>query len=551
LVAVVAVAVFGAAALTGAVPAMATGILSMTSFSPGSGPVGTTVTIQGTGFVASDVVRFNGRQAHVGSVNAAGTQLTTTVPAMATSGIITVMDPTTGQVAELPNDPFKVTLGMFASPRAVWAGSHLTVAGSGLPPGGEGRLTIGSTFVSQAVFDSNGNFQIGVSVPWSELSGKVLLTLLYNSSRLVDIMFILGDWPMYRHDAAHTGDDTYEPALTKAKVPSLKELWELSTPANTSFTLPSVAGGQLMYGEDYPPNDDSSLWAWPPDAKSFTWVDDYSGNSITTEPAVGDGNAYFTAGAGLGPTYASVSATTGSKNWTYGAAAVHGGVTSPPTLGPSGALLFGSPDGTLYAMNGTNGAKLWSYPTGAPIVSSPAVANGLVYFGSTAGSFYALYATTGKLAWAVTGYAPISSSPAVVGNTVFFGAGDKVVALNATNGGGGWTDTFAGQTYNTSPAVAGGVVYIGGGTSTTGYVRALSASSGAGLWSITTSPGVTDPAYANSVLYYGTSSGVAAADASSGVPLWSSSLPKNTRGPVVSDGAVYVTAANGLFAFGL
>jgi hypothetical protein len=64
---------------------------SITSFSPASGSVGTTVTIAGTGFdtaKANDVVKFNGVTATVTS--ATSTEIVATVPSGAATGQITI-----------------------------------------------------------------------------------------------------------------------------------------------------------------------------------------------------------------------------------------------------------------------------------------------------------------------------------------------------------------------------------------------------------------------------------------------------------------------------
>jgi hypothetical protein len=50
----------------------------------------------------------------------------------------------------------------------------------------------------------------------------------------------------------------------------------------------------------------------------------------------------------------------------------------------------GSDDNNIYALNATDGIKLWSYPTGGAVDSSPAVANGITYVGSEDGNVYAL-----------------------------------------------------------------------------------------------------------------------------------------------------------------
>jgi hypothetical protein len=64
---------------------------TITSISPTAGPVGTVVTVNGTGFTGATAVKFNGTAAGF-TVNSA-TQLTATVPAGATSGSITVTTP--------------------------------------------------------------------------------------------------------------------------------------------------------------------------------------------------------------------------------------------------------------------------------------------------------------------------------------------------------------------------------------------------------------------------------------------------------------------------
>jgi subtilisin family serine protease len=63
----------------------------LTSFSPPSGPVGTTVVITGTAFTGVKAVKFNGVKAHI--VSSSYTQITATVPAGATTGLIVVTTP--------------------------------------------------------------------------------------------------------------------------------------------------------------------------------------------------------------------------------------------------------------------------------------------------------------------------------------------------------------------------------------------------------------------------------------------------------------------------
>jgi uncharacterized protein (DUF2345 family) len=77
---------------------------TITSFSPHSGPVGTSVTITGTNLTGATAVKFNGTTATITSNTA--TQIVATVPAGATTGKITVT--TAGGTATSATD-FTVT----------------------------------------------------------------------------------------------------------------------------------------------------------------------------------------------------------------------------------------------------------------------------------------------------------------------------------------------------------------------------------------------------------------------------------------------------------
>lgn len=68
--------------------------LSITGFSPTSGPTGTVVTITGVGFNSSSSVKFNGTVAS-SVVHVSSTQLKATLPSTATTGPISVTNTTT------------------------------------------------------------------------------------------------------------------------------------------------------------------------------------------------------------------------------------------------------------------------------------------------------------------------------------------------------------------------------------------------------------------------------------------------------------------------
>src|SRR5215472_16727301 len=89
---------------TGTSAANFTVTLSITGFTPASGPIGTVVTVNGVGFNSSSIVKFNGHAA-TSVVHVSATQLKATVPSTATTGPITVTNTTapTGTVQSAVN----------------------------------------------------------------------------------------------------------------------------------------------------------------------------------------------------------------------------------------------------------------------------------------------------------------------------------------------------------------------------------------------------------------------------------------------------------------
>jgi hypothetical protein len=86
-------------------------LISVTSFTPSSGNVGTVVTITGTGFTGATGVSFNGAAAVTFTVNSA-TSITATVPAGATTGNVTVF---VGGCSGSSSTPFTVIVPSFTT----------------------------------------------------------------------------------------------------------------------------------------------------------------------------------------------------------------------------------------------------------------------------------------------------------------------------------------------------------------------------------------------------------------------------------------------------
>jgi len=146
---------------------------SITGFSPPSGPVGTTVTITGSGFTGANDVQFNGTSVGTGNfaVNS-DTQITATVPAGATTGPISVTTP--GGTAT-SSDSFTVTAsgGAISEVQKRHASANDVSISATLPsPPTSGNLLVAVVVVSQS---SNPSFDTppGWTKPFTPARGAL------------------------------------------------------------------------------------------------------------------------------------------------------------------------------------------------------------------------------------------------------------------------------------------------------------------------------------------------------------------------------------------
>lgn len=157
-----------------------------------------------------------------------------------------------------------------------------------------------------------------------------------------------------------------------------------------------------------------------------------------------------------------------------------------------GKLLFGTENGTFYALDARTGITLWQAKVGSGIASVPAVRNGLVYFSSWDNALHALDIQSGRERWksalgtdvGTTNYWDFySSSPTLVDNSIYVGSGNgRLYALDASSGQTQWSSD-AGARIRTTPAVAGNKVVFG---TLSGHVIALDRATGKRLWDFAT-----------------------------------------------------------------
>ncbi len=233
---------------------------------------------------------------------------------------------------------------------------------------------------------------------------------------------------------------------------------------------------------------------------------------VSSSPALAQST--FHANAARTGVYPSAGPTSApAVKWTFKTA---GPIVTTPAIA-DGVVYVASMSGHLHAIDQQTGKEKWNFKSRMPIASSPAVADGTVYFVSSAGSLAAIDAATGQPRWVFAaeyerkfeaknlhGYPPaaqtipdawdvFTSSPAVVDGKVYFGSGDGGVYAVDAKSGVLQWKFSTGDVVHASPAVANGTVYIG---SWDGCMYAIDAQSGQQKWIFR---GGQDPAVHNQV----------------------------------------------------
>jgi outer membrane protein assembly factor BamB len=489
------------ASFLSAVPAYAAAP-TIKSFKPASGPVGTTVTIAGTGFAAPATVMFNGVAATSPAVVSA-TKITATVPTTATTGKISV---TTGAGTATSANSYTVTAGAGAgaaatlSPTTGSPTTTTTVSLSGFAASEAVDIYVDTTEAVLAVTDNAGLLSTTIKIPASATPGVHYVTAVgrRSGSAAQATFTVRTNWYQAGFDSFGTGNNPYENVLSPTTVGKLRELWRFA-PGAVAMDTP-VVSANVVYA------------------------------------AFGDG------------TVRAVDAVTGAQRWSR---QINGTfLYSPPTV-LGNTLYIGSTDGNLYAINTANGAVQWTFTTGNGIYSGPRVVNNTVYFGSYDTKLYALNAATGALKWSYATGNAIFATPVTAGNSVYISSLDgKIYSLNATTGAFNWSYATSGAAV-ASVVVGDGLVYAASEDKT---VVALSPTTGAQQWTYTMTNAVDGtPSLDEGVLFVGDISGtVAALDAGDGTVRWTRNLSATSGvlpDPIATaNDVVYVGSPNHTFA---
>jgi eukaryotic-like serine/threonine-protein kinase len=383
----------------------------------------------------------------------------------------------------------------------------------------------------------------------------LVASYVFISQSLVSAASGSGDWPMYRHDATHTGI-----ANSAAPAAFPPQLWNFTLADNPgSSPSPTVVDGLVYVG-----SADYNIYCFNAATGAKEWSFQ-TGDSAENTPAVADGRVY--AGSGDGYVYC-LDDRSGSQIWKTSIQSIPNDRADSPITLADGHVFVGSSRGNIFCLDAPTGDKIWNYSTGSRLNSCPAVSGGLVYVGSEEGGVFCLDASDGAKVWNFTA-TDAAGSPTVTDGYVYFGSADSnAYCLNAVTGDKIWNYTTeynsAGPSHNYhwgntvgDPAVADGRVYVG---SSDFLIYCLDADSGNQIWNYTTRAEVfAAPTFAEGLVLAGSYDGnLYCLNASNGSEIWSFPAgvfsPVNAGGavgsPVVVGGVVYVVGNGVIFALG-
>jgi outer membrane protein assembly factor BamB len=519
------------AGLIAAAPAYAAAP-AITSFTPTSGPLLTSVAITGTGFASPATVKFGGVAATAVTVNSS-TKITATVPTAAPTGKISV---TTSGGTATSSGTFTVVPGIYLSATSGPPTTVVTVKFSGFSPYEAADVYVDNTDTTLVTTDGNGTSGAAgttVTIPASASPGTHWISVVgRHSGYAVQKSFLVRtNWATVDDNAGRTGVNKYENTLSSSNVGQLDEAWRSASTGSSTLT-----GGPVVYnGVVYATFRDFTARAFSLATGAQLWSHTTADNAAYA-PAVGLGLVFVIDRDSV----VALSASTGSVVWTRDLGAE---VIADPIL--YGSAVYVSAGSSVYDLAAASGAVTWSTAVGADAFD-PTVSGGRVFVVTDSSDYLvALSASTGGILWSDPLNVFITASTTVSGGFVYASLDNgKVLAMRTDNGSLVWTYTHPDGTGVNSAAVAGGNLYL---TDESGSVFSLSASTGASRWSVTPPFGTiayARPSFANGVLYVNNTLGTFAYS-TYGSLLWSVRETGYYYSPAVVDGSLVAGTSYG------
>lgn len=223
----------------------------------------------------------------------------------------------------------------------------------------------------------------------------------------------IGSSPVYYDGLVYVATEFYTPSggMVALDAATGALVWEDNRMTNHAHSITGIDVDARRFAAGC---NDGSLYVWNLDTREFEGSFE-TGGPIKGPVCMYDGLAVF--GSWDGSVYA-VDTTTLERVWAEptGRRVMSGAALHPET----GVVVIGNHGGTLYALDLTTGEREWSFDTDGMIVGSVTVADGTALVGSYDTTLYAVDVESGEKRWSFeTPHGWVTSAPAVHDGAVY------------------------------------------------------------------------------------------------------------------------------------
>jgi hypothetical protein len=418
---------------------------TLTSFSPASGPIGSSITLTGTNLAGTTQVTFNGRPAASFTVNSA-TSITAVVPAGATSGLLGVTTLPGMSAASATSFTIPAPVVTSLSPAEGPAGTVVTVTGTGFLDATQ--VTFAGTAAAGFVVNAAGT-QLTVAAPAGVSTGPVVVTTPNGTSNGV----LFTGAPTLSGISPAFGPAGTVVTLTGAGLLNARAVTfgGVAAPgftvdaAGTSLSVSAPTGvlsGPVYVTTPYGVSN-GVTFTGAPVITSFSPASGPAGTRVTVHGLNFAGTTQVTFGTATTTTFAVSSATQLSVTVPSGASTGPIRVTTPAGTAVS-TMAYTIPAPVITALTPATGSVYTSVTITGTNLSD---VTGVTFNGLAASYFFANSATS------VSAYAPtgVTTGPVVVttpggtSNGLLFTAAPVLSSFSPTSGSPGTVVTLTGQ----------------------------------------------------------------------------------------------------------
>ena len=346
--------------------------------------------------------------------------------------------------------------------------------------------------------------------------------------------------------------DGFDPASRLVTPLTLKWSRDFSANGVTSISYPLIAQG-LVFITTTTTNQTAALMALDEHTGATVWSANATGTYGVGYAAYDSGKVFVVNFNGLMKAF---DAGTGSLLWSVSLPGQYA-FSSPPTA-VNGVVFTGGAGsgGTVYAVDETNGAVLWTMPVENGDSSSPAVIPGSIFVSYACPQTYAFDTVSGQQLWHRSsccegggGATPVVHAAQLYVRDSYCTPGTNGLVLNANTG-----TLIRGFNSDQAPAFFGNLaLFLQNGT-----LRGVNAQTGQVLWSFAGDGGLQSaPLVVNQTIYIGSSTGTLYGLNASGQEIWSTQVGapipypgEGSTGLGAGDGILVVPTESVLAAYG-